>query len=49
MQGIYTDAESSRDRVVGRLVRTGNRLIHTDKFELSGIYDYLEDEAHAEG
>ncbi len=42
-------AESSRDRVVGRLVRTGNRLIHTDKFELSGIYDYLEDEAHAEG
>lgn len=33
----------SRTKVVGRLVRTENKLINTDKFELSGIYDYLED------
>ncbi len=33
----------SRTRVVGQLVRTENKIINTDKFELSGIYDYLED------
>lgn len=40
---------STRTRVVGRLVRTGNKIINTGKFELSGIYDYLEDEKGAEG
>ena len=40
---------STRTRVVGRLRRTGNSIINTGKFELSGIYDYLEDEGHAEG
>ncbi len=40
---------STRNRVVGKLVRTENRILHTEKFELSGIYDYLEDDRHAEG
>ncbi len=40
---------STRTRVVGRLFRTENRIINTGKFELSGIYDYLEDEERAEG
>ena len=40
---------STRTRVVGRLVRTGHKIINTGKFELSGIYDYLEDEKGAEG
>lgn len=40
---------STRNRVIGKLVRTENRILHTEKFELSGIYDYLEDDRHAEG
>ena len=40
---------STRNKVAGRLLRTGNRIINTGKFELSGIYDYLEDEERAEG
>lgn len=39
---------STRNKVAGRLLRTGNRIINTGKFELSGIYDYLEDEERAE-
>ena len=35
---------STRSKVAGRLERTGNKIINRDKFELSGIYDYLEDE-----
>lgn len=34
---------STRSRVAGRLVRTENRMRNTDKFELAGIYDYLEE------
>lgn len=40
---------STRTRVAGRLVRTKNKLVNTDKFELSGIYDYLGDEVCEEG
>lgn len=35
---------STRTRVAGALMRTDNKIINTDKFELSGIYDYLGDE-----
>lgn len=40
--------KSTKDHVAGRLVRTENKIVHTEKFELSGIYDYLEDTDGAE-
>ena len=32
---------SSRKKVVGSLVRTENKMVHIEKFESCGIYDYL--------
>lgn len=48
-QFVEDKTESTRNKVVGKLVRTENKIVNTGKFELSGIYDYLEDTEVAEG
>ena len=37
------DLTKKGKKVIGSLNRTQNLMIHTDKFESSGIYDFLED------
>lgn len=37
------DLSKKGKKVIGSLNRTQNPMIHTDKFESSGIYDFLED------
>ena len=37
------DLSVKGSKVVGSLKRTSNPMVHTYKFEMSGIYDFLED------
>ena len=40
---------STREKVIGKLMRTENRISNKGKFELAGIYDYLEEKTYAGG
>lgn len=43
------DKDSTAKKVSGRLVRTENKIVNTDKFLLAGIYDYLGENDEARG